>query len=112
MVKACIKKLCDEQTALSAEEATAAMTSLMSGQCTQAQCGAWLVAMRNVAYTPEVVAACAEVMTSVAAPIDLADFKAANKTVDIVGTGGDVCAAATAPACGWWWWGWWWWWWW
>ena len=65
------------------EEAAAALETIMSGEATQAQIGAFLAGMRQYGETPEVVAACWAVMERHADPI------AAGNVVDLCGTGGD-----------------------
>ena len=65
------------------EEAAAALETIMSGEATQAQIGAFLAGMRQHGETPEVVAACWAVMERHAEPI------AAGNVVDLCGTGGD-----------------------
>ena len=65
------------------EEAAAALETIMSGEATQAQIGAFLAGMRQYGETPEVVAACWAVMERHAEPI------AAGNVVDLCGTGGD-----------------------
>ncbi len=65
------------------DEAAAALETIMSGEATQAQIGAFLAGMRQHGETPEVVAACWAVMERHAEPI------AAGNVVDLCGTGGD-----------------------
>lgn len=83
-MKTILKKLIEEQT-LTAAEATEAMTLIMSGEATQAQLGAFITALRLTGETPEIIAACADVMRAHATPIPCSDPDA----IDIVGTGGD-----------------------
>lgn len=83
-MKAILKKLIEEQT-LTATEATEAMTLIMNGEATQAQLGAFITALRLTGETPEIIAACADVMRAHATPIPCSDPNA----IDIVGTGGD-----------------------
>ena len=65
------------------DEAAAALETIMSGEATPAQIGAFLAGMRQHGETPEVVAACWAVMERHAEPI------AAGNVVDLCGTGGD-----------------------
>jgi anthranilate phosphoribosyltransferase len=81
-VQEAIKALVDGG-ALSGGQAEAAMQTIMSGEATPAQIGAFLAALRVLGETPEVVAACAKVMQAHAEPIPVEDV------VDVVGTGGD-----------------------
>ncbi len=80
-----IKKLSQGQ-ALTFEEAQAAMQTIMDGQATQAQIGAYLMALRLKGETVAEIAASAQVMRQFANdPL----VKAAN-VVDTCGTGGDA----------------------
>ncbi len=65
------------------DEAAAALETIMSGDATPAQIGAFLAGMRAHGETPEIVAACWAVMERHAEPI------AAGNVVDLCGTGGD-----------------------
>ena len=65
------------------DEAAAALETIMLGEATAAQIGAFLAGMRQHGETPEVVAACWAVMERHAEPI------AAGNVVDLCGTGGD-----------------------
>jgi anthranilate phosphoribosyltransferase len=63
--------------------AAGAMESIMCGEATQAQIGAFLAALRVRGETAEVVAACAGVMQAHAEPVPV------EGVIDICGTGGD-----------------------
>lgn len=65
------------------ESARAAMEEIMAGAATPSQIGAFLVGMRMRAETPEVVAACWDVLERHAEPVPAEDV------IDVVGTGGD-----------------------
>jgi anthranilate phosphoribosyltransferase len=71
---------------LSAEQATAVMDEIMSGEATDAQIGAFLVALRVKGETVEEITGCAKVMrekaTRIAAPFP--------DVIDTCGTGGDA----------------------
>ncbi len=69
---------------LTGEQAAAAMESMMSGEATPAQVGAYLAALRIAGESAEIIAASAEVMQRHAEPIPVEDV------IDIVGTGGDA----------------------
>jgi anthranilate phosphoribosyltransferase len=84
MIKESIAKLINKEN-LSREEASAAMTDIMSGEASEAQIGAFITGLRLTGETPEVIAGCAEVMRANATPIKCEDPNA----IDIVGTGGD-----------------------
>ncbi len=83
MIREALTKLVDG-TDLTREECTAVMNEIMSGECTDAQIGGFLVALRNKGETVDEITAAASVMrekaTSVPAPPDV---------IDTCGTGGD-----------------------
>jgi len=64
------------------------MRQLMSGECTDAQIGALLVALRIKGETIEEIAGAVEVMRSLASPVHISE-EASIHLVDLVGTGGD-----------------------
>ena len=84
MIKDAIAKLINSQP-LTRAEAAGAMTTIMSGNATDAQIGAFIAGLRLTGETPEAIAGCAEVMRTNATKIKCNDPNA----VDIVGTGGD-----------------------
>jgi anthranilate phosphoribosyltransferase len=81
--------------------ATAAMESIMSGEATPAQIGAFLIAMRFKGETADEIAGFAAVMRAKATPI-----RATGTLIDTCGTGGDgkgtfnISTAATLIAAG------------
>jgi len=93
-----------EGISLTGEEMVQTMRQLMSGECTDAQIGGLLVALRVKGETVEEVAAAAQVMRELASGVscDSAEL------MDIVGTGGDgvstfnvsTCSALVAAAAG------------
>jgi len=70
------------------EDMAAVMRQMMSGECTDAQIGALLVALRMKGETIDEIAGAAEVMRELAAPVRVSD-EASSHLVDLVGTGGD-----------------------
>jgi anthranilate phosphoribosyltransferase len=70
---------------LSRNDAEKVMTDIMSGQCTDAQIGAWLAAMRMKGESADEIAAGIAVMRQNCLKIACDDPQA----IDIVGTGGD-----------------------
>ncbi len=64
------------------------MRQLMSGECTDAQIGALLVALRIKGETIDEIAGAVEVMRSLAVPVHVSE-EASVHLVDLVGTGGD-----------------------
>lgn len=90
---------------LTREEMIDVMQEIMTGQCTQAQIGSFLTAMRMKSESIEEITGAATVMRQLVTGVDIK----ADHLVDIVGTGGDgahlfnvstassfVCAAAGA----------------
>jgi anthranilate phosphoribosyltransferase len=90
-------------TTLTASQAEAAFDTIMSGDATPAQIGAFLMALRLRGETVEEIAAAARVMRAKALAIDAPD-----NAMDIVGTGGDgsgtlnisTCSALVVAGCG------------
>jgi anthranilate phosphoribosyltransferase len=70
---------------LQREEMAAVMRQVMSGECTEAQIGGLLVALRMKGETPEEIAGAAQVMRDLATPVQVQG----EHLVDLVGTGGD-----------------------
>lgn len=79
-----IAKVIENQD-LSTEEMREAMTTIMTGQATDAQIGGFLVALRMKGETVEEITGAAEVMRELVTPVDLA----VNDLIDTCGTGGD-----------------------
>lgn len=86
MLKPFITKTINRQN-LSAEEAEQAMNIIMTGQATQAQIGAYLVAMRMKGETIEEITGSARAMRANAVKLTL--LEKVKPVYDIVGTGGD-----------------------
>ena len=74
-----------EKTALSRGEAHWAMSQIMGGEATDAQVGAFMLALRSKGETVEELAGLVDVMLSNAVILDTG-----SDAVDIVGTGGDL----------------------
>ena len=87
---------------LSRARTRAAMAQIMSGQATDAQIGAFLVALRIKGETVDEIAGCAEVMREKATPI----ATTRPDLIDTCGTGGDgsgtfnISTAVAFVACG------------
>ena len=75
-----------QHLSLNTEEMAAVMRDIMTGQCTDAQIGAFLVALRMKSETIDEIEGAARVMRELVTPVDVADL---SHLVDIVGTGGD-----------------------
>ncbi|MBI3775001.1 MAG: anthranilate phosphoribosyltransferase [Gammaproteobacteria bacterium] len=74
-----------ERRNLSADEMRAVMRLIMTGQATPAQIGGFLVGLRMKGETVDEITAAVQVMRELVTPVNVA----ADKLVDIVGTGGD-----------------------
>lgn len=93
-----------EHIDLSREEMTDVMRQVMTGQCTESQITAFLVALRMKSESIEEITGAAQVMRELATPVR----PSVGPLVDIVGTGGDganlfnVSSASSfvAAACG------------
>lgn len=93
-----------EGSALTADEMVQTMRKIMSGECTDAQIGGLLVALRMKGESVEEIAAAAQVMRELASGVSCST----SDLVDIVGTGGDgistfnvsTCSALVAAAAG------------
>ncbi|MEW8361418.1 MAG: anthranilate phosphoribosyltransferase [Candidatus Thiodiazotropha sp.] len=81
-----IKKVLARQD-LMADEMTAVMRNIMTGNATPAQIGGFLVGLRMKEETVSEIAAAASVMRELASGVSISDL---DNTVDIVGTGGDA----------------------
>jgi anthranilate phosphoribosyltransferase len=75
------------RTDLTADEAREAMTIIMTGQATQAQIGAYLVALRMKGETVDEITGSVRAMRAVAVKVPVSDRS--TPVYDIVGTGGD-----------------------
>ena len=78
---------CLERHDLGEEDMTAVMRAIMTGGATSAQIAGFLVALRMKGETVTEIAAAASVMRELATGVDLGGLE---RTVDIVGTGGDA----------------------
>ena len=85
MIKEAISKLLERKD-LTKDEMEAVMKEIMSGNATQAQIGAFLVALRAKGETIEEITACAKIMHEFATKIS----PKADKLIDTCGTGGDL----------------------
>ena len=74
-----------ERRDLGRDDMTAVMTAVMSGEATDAQIGALLMALRMKEETIDEIAAAAAVMRSLATPVPVSG----EHLIDLVGTGGD-----------------------
>lgn len=79
-----IQKVIEKEN-LSADNMTAVMQRIMTGEATSAQIGGFLIGLRMKGETVDEITAAAAVMRALATPVDIK----ADHLVDIVGTGGD-----------------------
>ena len=84
MIKQAIQIL-TEDLVFTRNEAHATLEDIMSGNVTDAQIGAFLIALRFRGETPEIIAGAAQAMREKLTPVK----SPSEITVDIVGTGGD-----------------------
>ncbi|HEX5515401.1 MAG TPA: anthranilate phosphoribosyltransferase [Gammaproteobacteria bacterium] len=80
-----IRRITERQN-LSQEEMAAVMRAIMTGECTPAQIGGFLVGLRMKGETVDEIAAAARVMRELAARVEVAP----HFLVDTCGTGGDA----------------------
>src|SRR5882724_11928562 len=100
MITEALHKLANHRQALSREEARAVMAEILSGQTTDAQIAALLVAMHMKGETVEEIVGFAEAIRAAAAPFNRAELNGASALdvsgterdalVDTCGTGGDA----------------------
>ena len=94
MIKQAIAKLTNFED-ISFTEAAETMTEVMSGQATEAQLSAFLIALRMKGETIDEIAGCAKVMREKAEKVELGNAEA----LDIVGTGGDGANTFNISTC-------------
>ncbi len=75
-----------QHLSLNTHEMSAVMRDIMTGQCTDAQIGAFLIALRMKSESLDEIEGAARVMRELATPVDITGLE---HVVDIVGTGGD-----------------------
>jgi anthranilate phosphoribosyltransferase len=92
MILDALHRLANHRQSLSRAEAHAVMTEVLTGQCTDAQIGALLVALHMKGETVEEIVGFAEAIRAAAAPLALH----ANQVLDASGTGRD----ALVDTCG------------
>lgn len=83
-IQQAIATVLDKQN-LNREQMQSVMQQIMTGECTDAQIGGLLIALRMKGETVDEITAAAEVMTSLASHVTVD----ASPLIDIVGTGGD-----------------------
>ena len=79
---------------LSTDEMRDVMRDIMTGQCTEAQIGAFMMGMRMKSESIDEIVGAVTVMRELA---DKVELKTLDGVVDIVGTGGDGAKFSTCP---------------
>ena len=97
MILDALHRLANHHQSLSRDEAHAVMTEVLTGQCTDSQIGALLVALHMKGETVEEIVAFAEAIRAAATPLELhvssvldASGTGRDALVDTCGTGGDT----------------------
>jgi anthranilate phosphoribosyltransferase len=97
MILDAIHRLANHRQSLSRDEARAVMTEVLTGQCTDAQIAALLVALHMKGETVEEIVGFAEAIRAAATPFNLHPYKTLDVSgterdalVDTCGTGGDT----------------------
>jgi len=92
MILDALHRLANHRQSLSRDEARAVMTEVLTGQCTDTQIAALLVALHMKGETVEEIVGFAEAIRAAATPLELHQ----NRTLDVSGTGRD----ALVDTCG------------
>jgi anthranilate phosphoribosyltransferase len=92
MITEVLHRLANHRQSLARDEARAVMTEVLTGQCTEAQIAALLVALHMKGETVEEIVGFAEAIRAAATPLELQD----NSVLDASGTGRD----ALVDTCG------------
>jgi anthranilate phosphoribosyltransferase len=92
MITDVLHRIANHRQSLSREEARAAMTEVLTGQCTNAQIAGLLVALHMKGETVEEIVGFAEAIRAAAAPLAVSD----DSTIDVSGTERD----ALVDTCG------------
>src|SRR5512142_2420526 len=96
MITDSLHRIANHGQSLSREEARITMSEILAGKCTDAQIGAFLVALHMKGETVEEIVGFAEAIRAAAAPIDAANHivdvsdTERDALVDTCGTGGDA----------------------
>lgn len=92
MILNALHQIADHRESLTREQAREAMAEILSGQCSDPQIAAFLVALHMKGETVEEIVGFAEAIRAAAVPLDVPQ----NSTVDVSGTGRD----ALVDTCG------------
>jgi anthranilate phosphoribosyltransferase len=97
MILDALHRIANHRQSLSREEACSVMSEVLTGQCTEAQIGALLVALHMKGETVEEIVGFAEAIRAAPAPLDVAGISTIDVSgterdalVDTCGTGGDA----------------------
>lgn len=82
MITDALHRIANHRQSLSRDEARAVMSEVLTGQCTDAQIAALLVALHMKGETVEEIVGFAEAIRAAAAPLNVAE----NSTIDVSGT--------------------------
>jgi anthranilate phosphoribosyltransferase len=91
-----LHRIANHRQSLSREEAHAVMTEVLTGQCSDAQIAALLVALHMKGETVEEIVGFAEAIRAAAVPLELH----ANSVLDASGTGRDALRNSLIDTCG------------
>ena len=92
MILDALHRIANHRQSLTREEARAVMAEVLTGECTDAQIAALLVALHMKGETVEEIVGFAEAIRAAATPLDIAE----DSTLDVSGTGRD----ALVDTCG------------
>ena len=96
MILDALHRIANHRQSLSRDEARAAMTEILTGQCTDAQIAALLVALHMKGETVEEIVGFAEAIRAAASPLELHAKQKSGDVLDASGTGRD----ALVDTCG------------
>ncbi|MGD0211627.1 MAG: anthranilate phosphoribosyltransferase [Terriglobales bacterium] len=96
MILDALHRIANHRQSLSREEAHAVMTEVLTGQCSDAQIAALLVALHMKGETVEEIVGFAEAIRAAAVPLELH----ANSVLDASGTGRDALRDSLIDTCG------------
>ncbi|MGA7967727.1 MAG: anthranilate phosphoribosyltransferase, partial [Terriglobales bacterium] len=96
MILDALHRIANHRQSLSRDEARAAMAEILTGQCTDAQIAAFLVALHMKGETVEEIVGFAEAIRAAASPLELHAKQKSGDVLDASGTGRD----ALVDTCG------------
>jgi anthranilate phosphoribosyltransferase len=96
MILDALHRIANHRQSLSREEAHAVMTEVLTGQCSDAQIAALLVALHMKGETVEEIVGFAEAIRAAAIPLDIR----ASSVLDTSGTGRDALRDSLIDTCG------------